>query len=526
MSADAGDTAIADMAGDATETEDAAAEVAADVSAVDVEADVAPDVVTPPNITGLLPATGLVQAAPTSVSVTFDKAMNALDASAFTISGSCATLPTAGALAMGEDAKAATLTLVGGTCADAETLTIAADPVKTADATGMAGVGSPVSATYTIDAAGPVVTFAAVDSPVSHLSMKTVVSFKLGLTDACIGGAVLTSALTAEGGGLTVTTASGDASCAFTVEVANSVVKLGNCTGTGSVSFHANAGVAQDTFGNLSLQSAESEAFTVLAVAPTLVQSTPASGSTFSSIPASVDLKFSAAVTLSDGAVSVSAGTCAAPPTLGGLTGNGTATINAALTGGNCTGTQSFGLVIAMPKVADIDGNTGSGEASVSFTHAKPIKKLFITAAAYTGNLGGMAGADAKCQSDANKPADSSTYKAVLADETTRQASPAQNWVLLANAGYVRPDGTLIGETDSTMLFSFMGFNNPMSADNVSLWIGFYSGWSTAAGYTCTNWTATTGLGSNGKSSATMPGGVYGGYGSCSDAKSLICAEQ
>ena len=64
-------------------------------------------------------------------------------------------------------------------------------------------------------------------------------------------------------------------------------------------------------------------------------------------------------------------------------------------------------------------------------------KTLFVTAAGYNGNLGGVSGADAKCMADANKPSDGKTYKAMLTDGSTRIACTSANCTTSGNAEHL-----------------------------------------------------------------------------------------
>jgi TolB-like protein/class 3 adenylate cyclase len=65
-------------------------------------------------------------------------------------------------------------------------------------------------------------------------------------------------------------------------------------------------------------------------------------------------------------------------------------------------------------------------------------KIVFITSAKYTGNLGGVAGADAKCQQLAEGAGLPGTYKAWLSDKTSSPAATFTRW----NGLYVLVDGT------------------------------------------------------------------------------------
>lgn len=74
-----------------------------------------------------------------------------------------------------------------------------------------------------------------------------------------------------------------------------------------------------------------------------------------------------------------------------------------------------------------------------STTTTLPPRTVFITSATVTGNLGGIAGADALCNSLAAASSLPGTYKAWLSDGTS---SPATTFT--KNYSYLLPDGTTI----------------------------------------------------------------------------------
>jgi hypothetical protein len=69
-----------------------------------------------------------------------------------------------------------------------------------------------------------------------------------------------------------------------------------------------------------------------------------------------------------------------------------------------------------------------------------PARRVFVSSAVYDGNLGGHAGADAKCQSLANAAHLGGTWMAWVSDASS---SPAQRFAK-ASVGYRLLDGTLI----------------------------------------------------------------------------------
>ena len=145
---------------------------------------------------------------------------------------------------------------------------------------------------------------------------------------------------------------------------------------------------------------------------------------------------------------------------------------------------------------AAIDSGSDAGVDAAIDSGLLGAKRIFTTAAVYDGNLGGVAGADAKCQSDANRP-NSSMYKALIADGFYRLACTQGNgscaanqhidWVMAPNTAYVRPDGTtLIGMTNSAGIISLNGATlaAPFGSYGVTAYTGLNSDW-TYAGSGC-----------------------------------------
>ena len=73
-------------------------------------------------------------------------------------------------------------------------------------------------------------------------------------------------------------------------------------------------------------------------------------------------------------------------------------------------------------------------------TCTAPTMRIFVTSELYTGDLGGLAGADAKCQSLADKVGDAGTYKAWLG---TRDVRPT-NRLYHSPGRYKRVDGVVV----------------------------------------------------------------------------------
>lgn len=152
--------------------------------------------------------------------------------------------------------------------------------------------------------------------------------------------------------------------------------------------------------------------------------------------------------------------------------------------------------------------------------------KLFITDALSMGNLGGTAGADAKCMSDANYPG-SGTYKAMIGD-SSRSASPTPtDWVLKASTEYRRLDDTVIGTTNASRVFSFP-LDNAMSTEYEYVWTGLDDDWTTPVNGTCNNWTdsSTSYTGFYGYAKTTSSSVLDHANYYCDYNNKIVCVEQ
>lgn len=161
---------------------------------------------------------------------------------------------------------------------------------------------------------------------------------------------------------------------------------------------------------------------------------------------------------------------------------------------------------------------------------------LFVTDAGSTGNLGGVSGADARCNASPVKPAGTGPYKAMLVDGSARVActsalcgaggvSEHVDWVLQPSTDYVRPDGTAIGTTTSVGIFTSVTVG--VGTNNSEVWTGLSSSWTGSSN--CGSWTDGTGgaLGNIGLADDTSTGliAMYLQY--CDRTNVLIyCAEQ
>ncbi len=120
--------------------------------------------------------------------------------------------------------------------------------------------------------------------------------------------------------------------------------------------------------------------------------------------------------------------------------------------------------------------------------------RMFVTNdSTYTdGALGSTSSLDSACNSDSRKPS-TGTYKALVM-RSSRQ--PGNNWILYASQRYTRPNGTLIGTTTATSIFSGV-LNAPVvpQGTDVMWFTGITitgSSWGYVPGNTCNNYASNT----------------------------------
>jgi hypothetical protein len=174
--------------------------------------------------------------------------------------------------------------------------------------------------------------------------------------------------------------------------------------------------------------------------------------------------------------------------------------------------------------------------------------RVFVTSQLYTGDLGGLAGADAKCQALADAASLGGTYKAWLSSSTvdardrlTHFGKPyvlvdgsvvASDWDEFASLHHQRPiDLTETGET--APIVPAFGFSMVFTG---SSWDGTLYTWPQNYGViahaTCDDWLNTTGMNTTGI--GTAGAGYLAAWGSwtssyappCWKVASLYCLEQ
>lgn len=160
------------------------------------------------------------------------------------------------------------------------------------------------------------------------------------------------------------------------------------------------------------------------------------------------------------------------------------------------------------------DGNaptTGSGSSSSS---SCTTCKIFVTTLTFNGNLGGVSGADQKCNDDAQSG--TSTYKALIGGR-------GGDWPLQANTVYINAAGQTIGTTNDSSQFAFP-VTNAIGAGSV--WTGLTNAWNDFN--TCNSWTDSSGgVNSNtGDASSKTTGMLNTTIPTCNNIHALYCVQQ
>lgn len=152
------------------------------------------------------------------------------------------------------------------------------------------------------------------------------------------------------------------------------------------------------------------------------------------------------------------------------------------------------------------------------------------------GNLGGIDGADAICNSALNKPA--GIYKAMISGDdgikqrvacTTANCSggAAENfdWALAPNTEYENADSELVGITNASAIFAFPLTNEISVAAGGGAWTGLDADFTTSAN-NCSGFTSTAGTGTLGSTTNKDNTVLFFSTISCNTDAYLYCVEQ
>ncbi len=120
-------------------------------------------------------------------------------------------------------------------------------------------------------------------------------------------------------------------------------------------------------------------------------------------------------------------------------------------------------------------------------------RTVFVTDSRYTGNLGGLAGADEECQNEANAAGLAGTYKAWLSDSN---ASPATRFTISPMGYYVLVNGTPVAVdwadlTDGVIMHPInRTANGTLITSDIFVWTGTWTdGTSDPSLAYCSDWT-------------------------------------
>ena len=154
---------------------------------------------------------------------------------------------------------------------------------------------------------------------------------------------------------------------------------------------------------------------------------------------------------------------------------------------------------------------------------------IFVTSSTYNGNLGGLAGADAKCQTAATAGSLPGTYKAWLSDGTgiagTRLTSTTLRFILPTSGQIARDFDDLTDSLlDQTININELGAT---VANGATVWTST-DGEGGGIGNNCTNWTSGVAgpFGAVGLVGSTTSTWTFSTTVSCTALNRLYCVQQ
>lgn len=161
-------------------------------------------------------------------------------------------------------------------------------------------------------------------------------------------------------------------------------------------------------------------------------------------------------------------------------------------------------------------------------------KRVFATRTAYTGNLGGLAGADAKCALAASAAGLPGTYKAWVSDGSTDALSR-----ITADGPWFTVRGDSLSDPSTLRMFNNKANLQTLPLDNYLAWAdetgasvegGIWTGTSTGGARSatnCGNWASTAAMGMSGRVGGTTGESAWTEYTTlnCTNMLSLLCFE-
>lgn len=193
------------------------------------------------------------------------------------------------------------------------------------------------------------------------------------------------------------------------------------------------------------------------------------------------------------------------------------------------------GSVTLRAEARDATGNTNSNSITVTIDN---FYRVFVTSTSYNGNLGGFAGADAKCNAAAADANLGGTWRAWLSDNSTTQAKdristyPGYNQLLsikkLNNVAIANNFADLIDGTIASAINRYE--YNFQTIKNYNVWTKTtqYGTIHTENSYDCNVWTNPTSTGGNprrGSTDSITDNWTTSGHTGCNNALKLYCFE-
>lgn len=168
--------------------------------------------------------------------------------------------------------------------------------------------------------------------------------------------------------------------------------------------------------------------------------------------------------------------------------------------------------------------DTGTIETGSTDTGAEPMHRIFVTSVVYPGDLGGLSGADEKCQAQADAADLSGTWKAVLSAGGTN----ARDRIVI--------DGPVLNMLDESiaangpdlwdmMLDHPVLYDETLAARPGDVWTGSAVD-GTASGVDCSGWTATSASGHRGGAEDANNDWLNRGFRFCDWTLALYCVSQ
>jgi hypothetical protein len=158
---------------------------------------------------------------------------------------------------------------------------------------------------------------------------------------------------------------------------------------------------------------------------------------------------------------------------------------------------------------------------------ATPVLRIFPTTATYMGGeIGGIAGADAICNSDPGRPDTSVPYLAYLGEPGTRDRF--LDYPLFPMKDYYRADGvTLTFTTDLSTMTGLAAFPNAITPTPMNFWSGFGQTPLEVKSEHCLGWTSSSNLesGRNARSNYLNVGALAYNPVACNISNNLYCVE-